>query len=159
MTGLPPPGVRLAMKERFSPNLVRTHHFVLRRCPKAAPHLIGARFSFTTRRTKLADRVTSIDFPNPNFQRAIRVSRRSVLERYYFIRAEPLKIQKSAFSSTPSRKQAYRLSASKRGSSGPPEADIEHHLFQVSESNRSRWPWSRAGFERFRLAAPAAAVT
>lgn len=51
-------------------------------------------------------------YPNPDFQSSIRVvllPRLPVLEGYYFVRPEPLKITKSASSSTPCKEQDYRF--------------------------------------------------
>ena len=51
-------------------------------------------------------------YPNPDFQSSIRVvllPRLPVLVSYYFVRPEPLKITKSAPSSTPCKEQDYRF--------------------------------------------------
>ena len=88
----------------------------------------------STHRTKgVLHRNISIDFPNPNFQISVphRYCGLLCLQRYYFVHAEPLKITKSASSSTPRTRSRPAFKDRRNADSRGALRHIEFHFFKA----------------------------
>lgn len=137
------------------PNLVRTHHETPH--SRAAHHLNWCSIQLAPRAGQKWRVCLLYRFSKPKFSSSNPLTRCSVLVRYYFIRAEPLKIAKSASSSTPARERAYRFFGKQNADQEVPERTLRLPYFQVPtdgsvevlKSNRSGPPLSTAGFRLF----------